>query len=255
MRLSGVVVAQDEERDLPRCLRALAFCDEVVVVDGGSQDGTREVARAAGARVFENRWPGYGAQRQHSLALASGDWLLAVDADEVVDDALREAVIAATRAEGGPDGYLVRVDNRLFGRPLRHGGLSRDLHLRLFRRGKAHYEDRLHAGAIVSGPLGTLPGALVHETYRDLADYLEKQNRYTSAVAREKHARGQRFRPLGAAARLPWGFGRRYLLQAGFLDGWPGFAYAAMSAYYDFLKVAKLADLERVAEAGPAKAP
>ncbi len=244
MRLSGVVVAQDEERDLPRCLAALSFCDEIVVVDGGSRDRTVELARAAGARVVQNPWPGYGAQRQRSLAEARGEWVLAVDADEFVDDALREGVLACVAAPGGPDGHRVRVENRFFGRPLRHGGLGRDLHLRLYRREKARYEDALHAGAVVEGPLGELPGALVHETYRDLDDYLEKQNRYTSAVAREKRARGQRFSPLSAAARLPWGFGRRYLLQAGFLDGWPGFAYAALSAYYDFLKVAKLRDLE-----------
>ena len=250
MRLSGVVVAQDEERDLPRCLEALAFCDELVVVDGGSRDRTVEMARDRGARVVENPWPGYGAQRQRSLAEARGEWVLAVDADEVVDDALRAAVLARVAEPGGPDGYLVRVENRFFGRPLRHGGLGRDLHLRLHRRAKARYEDKLHAGAIVEGALGTLPGALVHETYRDLQDYLEKLNRYTSAVAREKHAAGQRFSPLPAAIRLPWGFGRRYVLQAGFLDGWPGFAYAALSAYYDFLKVAKLHDLERAEREG-----
>ncbi len=247
-KLSGVVVAQDEEADLPGCLEALRFCDELVVIDGGSRDGTREVARSFGARVIENPWPGYGAQRQRSLAEAQGEWVLAVDADEIVDEALRAAVLSSIAAPGGADGFQVRVENRFFGRALRHGGLGRDYHLRLYRRAKARYADKLHAGAIVTGSIGKLPGALLHQTYRDLQDYLLKLNHYTSEVAREKHAAGQRFSPWAAALRLPWGFGRRYLWQAGFLDGWPGFAYAALSAYYDFLKLAKLYDLERAEE-------
>ena len=251
VRLSGVVVAQDEAHDLPECLERLAFCDEIVVVDGGSHDRTVEIARAAGARVFERPWPGYGAQRQRSLGLARGEWILAVDADERVEPELRAAVLDAVKLEGGPSGYRVRVQNELFGRPLRHGGVGRDYHVRLYRREAANYEDRLHAGAQVEGAVGTLPGALLHPTYADLEDYLGKLNRYTSALARERHARGARFSPTRAALRLPWGFGKRYLMQLGFLDGYPGFAYAALSAYYDFLKLAKLRDVAEAAGQEP----
>jgi glycosyltransferase involved in cell wall biosynthesis len=244
IRLSGVVLAQDEEQDLPRCLAALSFCDEIVVIDGGSRDRTADVARSAGARVVAHAWPGYGAQRQFSLGEAQGEFVLAVDADEVVDDELRGAVVQALADPAPRAGYRVRVANQFMGRELRFGGLGHDYHTRLFRREGASYPDQLHAGVRVAGPLGRLPGALRHQSYRDLSDYLAKTNRYTSALARERYARGARFSAAGAALRLPWGFFKRYLLQLGVLDGYPGFAHAGLSAFYDFLKVAKLRELE-----------
>jgi glycosyltransferase involved in cell wall biosynthesis len=246
IRLTGVVLAQDEERDLPGCLAALSFCDELLVIDGGSRDQTVEVARRAGARVVQNPWPGYGAQRQFSLGKARGDYVLAVDADEVADDALRAGIAQALAVPAPLAGYDVRVANHFQGRELRFGGLRRDYHTRLFRRKGATYPDQLHAGVRVDGPIGRLPGALRHESYRDLSEYLTKTDRYTSALARERHARGDRFCALRSAIRLPWGFAKRYLLQLGFLDGYPGFAHAALSAYYDFLKVAKLREIESV---------
>jgi len=245
IRLSGVVLAQDEEQDLPRCLAALSFCDETLVIDGGSRDRTIELARDAGARVVQHPWPGYGAQRQFSLGEARGEFVLAVDADEMVDEELRAAVQQVMADPAPLAGYRVRVANRFMGRELRHGGLRRDYHTRLFRRDAASYPDQLHAGARVAGPIGRLPGSLRHESYRDIADYIDKTNRYTSALAQERFARGQHAGPLRAAARIPWGFFKRYLLQLGFLDGYPGFAHAMLSAYYDFLKLAKLSELER----------
>jgi glycosyltransferase involved in cell wall biosynthesis len=246
VKLSGVVIAEDEERDLPACLASLAFCDEVVVVDGGSRDRTVELARAAGARVVEHAWPGYGAQRTFALEQATGDYALFVDADERVDVELAKAVRAALAHPTPPAGGEVLVKNFLYGRPLRFGGCGGDWHLRLVRRSAAHVRAaEIHEGLEVEGPVVRLAGALEHHSYADLADYLGKSNEYTTLLAKQRLERGDRFSPLGAALRLPWGFGKRYLLQLGFLDGWPGFAHAALSAYYDFLKVAKLKDLQR----------
>jgi glycosyltransferase involved in cell wall biosynthesis len=244
IRLTALVLAQDEEEDLPACLAALSFCDERLVIDGGSRDRTVELARGAGARVVANPWPGHGAQYQFGLGQAQGEYVLVVDADEVVDAALAAAIPRALAEPSPRVGYRIRMANHFQGRELRFGGLGRDFHTRLFRREGASYPDRIHSGVRLDGPLGTLPGALQHRSYRDLSEYLTKTNRYTSASAAERHARGERFHPVRAAVRLPWGFFRRYVLQLGFLDGYPGFAHAALSASYDFLKVAKLRDLE-----------
>jgi glycosyltransferase involved in cell wall biosynthesis len=251
VKLSGVVIAQDEERDLPACLSSLAFCDEVVVVDGGSRDRTVELARAAGAKVVEHAWPGYGAQRAFALGQAQGDHVLFVDADERVDTELAKSIQAAVASSAGSAGGEVLVKNFLYGHQLRFGGCGGDWHLRLVRRSAARVrEAEIHEGLEVDGPVVRLAGALEHHSYQDLTDYLGKSNEYTSLLAKQRLERGDRFSPLGAALRLPWGFGKRYILQLGFLDGWPGFAHAALSAYYDFLKVAKLKDLQ-LPPAGP----
>jgi len=245
MRLSGVVIAQDEARDLPRCLRSLAFCDEVVVVDGGSRDRTVDVAEAAGARVIPNPWPGYAPQRRFALAQAKGDYVLVADADEWVSDELRGDIERALGQAKPLDGYELRVQNRFFGRWLRFGGKGHDYHLRLFRREAGSYpERRVHEGAVVAGRAGRLRGPLCHDSYADLSDYLAKLDRYTTLSAEERLARGDRFSPLVAAVRLPFGFLWRYLVQLGFLDGWPGLLHAALAAYGDFLKLAKLGELE-----------
>jgi glycosyltransferase involved in cell wall biosynthesis len=243
-RLSVTIIACDEEPDLPACLASVAFADEIVVVDSGSRDRTREVARAAGARVLERPFDGFAAQKQFALEQATGDWVLNLDADERCSEELA-AALGPAMAQEGVDGYQVRFQTWLFGRRARFGGLARERHLRLFRRAGSRYPPRaVHEGVEVAGEVRALEAPIRHYTYRSLAEYLEKINRYTSAAARERYAAGRRF-SRWSALRAPWGFFRRYLLQLGFLDGWAGLVFAAMGGLYDFLKEAKLADLER----------
>ncbi len=250
-RLSVTIIARDEERDLPDCLASVAFADEVVVVvDSGTRDRTREVARAAGARVLERPFDGFSSQKQFALEQAAGDWVLNLDADERCSGAL-QAALAAAMAEEGVDGYEVRFWTWLFGRRARFGGLSRERHLRLFRRSEARYPARaVHEGVEVRGAVRVLDAPILHYTYRSLEEYVDKINRYTSAAARDRFAAGRRFSPL-SPLRAPWGFFRRYVLQLGFLDGYAGLVFAAMSGLYDFLKHAKLGDIERERAALP----
>jgi glycosyltransferase involved in cell wall biosynthesis len=260
MKLTGLVIATDEERDLPACLESLAFCDELVVIDGGSTDGTVDAALDAGARVIANPWPGYAAQRRFGLAAARGEWVLAVDADERVDDELRRAVGGALASEAATQaaGFRVRVRAWLFGRPLRFGGMGHDDHLRLFRRAQVKIEAHaVHERFAVDGPTRLLPGTLIHRSFASLTEAALKAERYSSLAAREQFNGGRRMSRAVAALRLPWAFLRRYLLFLGFLDGYPGFVNAALLAYADFLKGAKLRELvearagEQAASGGP----
>jgi glycosyltransferase involved in cell wall biosynthesis len=254
MKLTGLVIATDEERDLPRCLEALSFCDERLVIDGGSSDRTVEVARAAGARVAINPWPGYAAQRRFGLEASEGEWVLAVDADEVVDARLREAILKEIHAPGSgrPAGFRVRVQAHLAGRRLRFGGVGHDDHLRLLRRDRAAVVSRaVHEFFAVDGEQPLLPGALIHHSFADLSEALQKADRYSTLAAGERFAKGQRISRPVAALRLPWSFLRRYVLFLGFLDGYAGFVHAALQAHVDFLKGAKLRELmEREPAAG-----
>lgn len=227
--LSAVIIARDEADRIEAAVRSVAFADEVLVLDSGSTDATVARAEAAGARVVRTDWPGFVAQKNRGLALASGDWVLSIDADEVVDDTLRAAVIAALAAPAA-DGFVVRRRTIWLGHRLRHGFAWPDPRLRLVRKAVARWggvdpHDRLD----VTGRLGELPGELVHTPYRDLGEHLATIDRYTALDARAGSW-------LDVLVRPPWHFFRAYVLKLGVLDGVPGLVFAALGALYVLLK-------------------
>ncbi len=243
MKLTGLVIATDEERDLPACLESLSFCDELLVIDGGSRDATVQLALDAGARVLVNPWPGYAAQRRFGLAASRGDWVMAIDADERVDGRLREAILAAVNRPQASEvgGFRVRVQAWFGGKRLRFGGLGHDDHLRLLRRDRAQVvEHAVHELLAVEGPSALLPGALIHRSFADLSEAVQKADRYSTLAVSEQFPAGRRLSRWLAALRLPWSFLRRYVFFLGVLDGYAGFVSAALLAYTDFLKGAKL---------------
>ena len=167
-RLSAIIIAKNEARNIGACLDSLAFCDERIVVDGESDDGTPEIARAKGARVVTAAWHGFGAQKNLALSLASGDWVLSIDADERVSPALARAIEDAAGRDG-VDGYEIPRRSSFLGREMRHSGWSPDFVLRLFRRGRARFSDDLvHERVICEGEVGRRIRAIVAE--RDLLD-------------------------------------------------------------------------------------
>jgi glycosyltransferase involved in cell wall biosynthesis len=242
-RLSVIVIAWDEERDLPDCLASVKFADEIVVVDAESTDRTRELAQAAGAKVVVRPWPGHAAQKAFALSQASGDWVLSLDADERCSEEL-QAAIPELLAASGVDGYLVRFHTWAFGRRQRFGGRWSERHLRLFRRERASFPAReIHESAEVQGQLAKVDAPILHHTVRTLDELVEKLNRYSTLGAIERSKKGKRFSYL-SLLRAPWGFFKRYVLWLGVLDGWDGLVQAWLGATYDFLKYAKLRDLE-----------
>jgi glycosyltransferase involved in cell wall biosynthesis len=243
VRISAVIIAKDEAKRIEACVRSVAFCDEVLVLDSGSTDGTQALARAAGARVVETDWPGYIPQKNRAADAAANDWVLSVDADERVDDDLRRAV-EAVRGQEAPTAAGFEVKRRPFylGRWIRHGGWYPEWRARLFDRRRARWGGvEPHDHLRVDGPVERIrAGDLEHYTYDSIADHVRQIDRFTTIAARERVERGVR-RSLGAIVfRPPWAFFRRYVLQAGFLDGRAGFVIATLAAYYVFLKWAKV---------------
>lgn len=242
--LSVCIITLDEEDNLPRCLASVqGLAAQVVVVDSGSRDRTREIARQAGAEVVERAFTGHVDQKQFALERARGEWVLCLDADEWLDDALRAAVQAVVERGAPPevDGFELDRRSLYLGAWIEHCGWAPEWRLRLVRLGRARWggmdpHDRLE----VSGRVQRLAGRLGHRPYRSLADHVAKVNRYTDIMAARRHAAGLR-PPAGALLlRPPARFLRMYLLRAGFLDGWRGLVVSAMGAYYVFLKYAKL---------------
>ncbi|MEN9785746.1 MAG: hypothetical protein RLZZ299_1010 [Pseudomonadota bacterium] len=233
---SAVIIARDEADRIGAALRSVAFCDECVVLDSGSSDATCEVAEGLGARVVRTDWPGYAAQKQRGLLAARGDWILSLDADEVVDSSLARAIEQATAPGTAPCAWALRRQERWLGRPMRGGHWRprprvRLVHRTLVAEGRARWsgEDPHDRLQVDDGVRGVLPGLLHHDPYRTLAEHLATVDRYTRLQAR----RGM---PWDLAFRPAWHFLRGYVGYGGFRDGAAGLAVAGIGALHVLLK-------------------
>jgi glycosyltransferase involved in cell wall biosynthesis len=259
--VTTIIAALDEELHIRRAIASAAGLGPVVVVDGGSTDRTLELAESAGATVLEHAWQGYAAQKNWALdnvGLAS-EWVLSLDADEVVTPALRAEIEAAMRNGGGVAGYWLPRRNIFLGRVLRHAWWYPDYQLRLFRAGCGRYEDRLvHEHVAVTGETGFLREPLLHENLKGIDAFVQRQLRYAGLEAEEmRRARAgltdgrregrflgtwpERRRALKTRVwyRLP---GRpvirflwMYVVKRGFLDGRQGLAYSQLLAFHEAL--------------------
>ena len=227
-RLSATIITKNEARDLPACLASLAFCDEIIVVDSGSTDDTVAIAEAKGCRVLiRTDWIGFGSQKQRALDAATGEWVLSIDADELIPPALA-AEIRAAIAGGKEAGYRINRLSSFLGKPLRHGGWYPDRHLRLARRDAARFTDALvHESLVVQGTVGNLATDMPHQSYSNIDELLDKQRRYAISGAEQRRNRNRSSSVGKAAWRAAWTFFRRYILKRGFLDGSHGFLAAA----------------------------
>ena len=245
VRLSLVVITLNEARTIGRCLDSVSdLADEMLVVDSGSTDSTRELAAARGVRVLEREFDNYGAQKQFALEQARGEWILCLDADEWLDATARDAV-ADLVDEPPPSeicGFRQRMRVCYLGRWLRYGLLSGERKLRLVRWGCARWSpDTVHESLrLKSGRLEDLPGNILHEPYRDLSHQLSKINRYTDLIAkRDSHLSAYRVW-FGVLMEPPLVFLHAYVLRMGFLDNRQGFLAAATHAFYFFVRYAKI---------------
>lgn len=242
--LSVVVITKNEEPVLGRCLASANFADQLVVLDSGSTDRTLDVARTHDAEVSINTdWQGFGRQKNRAVQLARCDWVLVLDADEYLSEALREQIRAIVSGATQPRhvAYAMPRRSSFCGQFMRGNGWYPDRVTRLFQRGSAQFSNDLaHERLIVQGATGRLSGDLMHESYVSLEELLEKLNRYSSARAQDLHSQGRRSGLLRALGHGLWAFLRSYLLRRGFLDGRLGLVLAisiAEGTYYRHLKL------------------
>lgn len=238
--LSAVIITLNAASQLKDCLKSVAFCDEIVVVDSGSTDGTQAVAEKYGARVVTSEWRGFGPQKQFAIEQAAYDWVLCIDADERVTGELRTSIESALAAPGSR-AYRFPRCNRFMGRYLRHGEGYPDWSLRLFDRRHGRWsEDPVHERVIADGAVGTLAGDLMHDSAETLDSYLAKQNRYTTLAAKEALARGKTANAAHVVLSPLLRFLKFYILRRGFLDGVPGLVHILIGCGNSFAKYAKI---------------
>ena len=242
--LSVIIAAKNEGRQIAACVHSASFADEILVLDSGSTDDTAAQAKGAGATVHLTDWPGYGPQQQRGIGLAKCDWILSLDADEVVTDSLQREILAAISGANSAanfDGYRLPRHSSFCGTFIEHGGWRPDYTLRLVRRQKAGFTDHfLHAHMTVAGAVADLQSPIVHYSYKDLDDVLEKLNRYSRGAALDLQTRGGSSTLGKAVLKGLWSFIRTYFFRQGFRDGRMGLAlaiYNSHATYYKYLRL------------------
>ena len=245
-RLTVTIIAWNEEERLRACLESVAWADEIVVIDAESTDKTAALAREFTDRVWVRPWPGFAVQKNFAIEQATGEWILSLDADERVTPELACRIQEIVAAGGPAAGYSVPRKNLFWGAWVRHGGLYPDYQLRLFRRGAGRFaEDAVHESVTVDGRVETLAEALLHQSYRDLEDFVRRSNRYSTLAARDWIRRGRRVSVPALVMKPLARFFSMYIVKRGFLDGWRGLVLAVLYAEYVFLRMAKAWEARR----------
>lgn len=248
VKISAVLITFNEERNISYAIRSVSWADEIIVVDSESTDRTRELAEELGARVLINPWPGFSTQKQLAVDHASNDWILSLDADERVSDALRKEIDNIRNKGATADGYRVPRLSYYMGRAIKHGGWYPDLQLRLFDRRKGSWNGAVVHESVKMNDVAKverLRGDIIHYSVDGPAQHARMiEERYAPLGAQKMCDEGRRTSTLNAAFASWFAFLRAFILKLGFLDGLPGFWIAYFAAYHAFMKHMILIDLQ-----------
>lgn len=240
MRLSGVILAKNEETSIANCIQSLSFCSEIVVIDDYSDDSTNQIAMGLGCRVYKRKLnSNYASQRNFALRKTKSDWILFVDADEIVSVKLNIEVGKAILSEDFSGYYIRRLD--IFkGKLLRHGEVGNTKIVRLARKNLGNWVRRVHEIWKIDGKVGTLREALIHNPHPDVNSFLEKTDRYSTLHAKANHEE-QKEANIPKVVVYPFlKFIYNYVFLRGFLDGVRGLVYATLMSFHSFLSWSKL---------------
>jgi glycosyltransferase involved in cell wall biosynthesis len=240
VKISATIITENEERNIARAVESLRCCDEIVVVDSGSTDRTIEISEKLGARVVESPWKGYAAQKNYASEQAANDWVLSIDADESLSEALEAEIWHIKKAGPTYDAYTMPRLAQYLGKWILHSGWYPDRKVRLFDRRKAKWVGQyVHESVVVQGSVGHLESNLLHFTCNSLSEHLKTMDRYTTLAAAQLVDQKVRIGYKHLLLDPAWTFFRTYVVQRGYLDGVEGLCIAHMAALYNFVKFAK----------------
>lgn len=240
MKISAAIITYNEQSNIARAIESLRCCDEVVVVDSGSVDRTVEIATELGARVIEHPWEGFAIQKNVATKEATHDWVLCIDADESLSEALEAEIWQLKKCGPSFDAYTVPRLAQYLGRWILHSGWYPDRKIRLYNRSKSTWVGSyVHETVKVNGSVGRLEANLLHYTCDSLVQHLETMNRYTTLAAQQLVAERVDIGWRHLLFDPPWTFLKTYFVKRGFLDGTEGLAIAYMASLYNFVKYAK----------------
>jgi glycosyltransferase involved in cell wall biosynthesis len=238
--LSTVIITCNEENNLRKSLPKLSWCNEIIIVDSGSTDNTLEVCKQFGCRIYTRPFNGYGAQKQFAVSLASNQWVLCLDADEVLSDALVEEIKEEMKSPSAA-GYLIPMTFVFMGKEFRYGKESWRYFLRLFNKELGNFDDRkVHEKIRVEGELKKFRNNIFHYSYRSITHYFNKFNKYSSYGAEIAYHQGETRSLLMVILAIPLNFIKYYIIELNILNGTSGFYWSAFNAFYHFVKYIKI---------------
>lgn len=238
-KISAILIVQNEEENLPHALKSIEWVDEIIVVDSGSTDKTIEIAHSFDAKIFYNEFKGFGEQKQFALSKTSNNWVLSLDADEVVSDELKNEIINLPNTIN--DTFMIPRKNIFLGKVLKYGTGATEYIVRLFNKNECQFSDDLVHEYIVTDTTKTkLKSPIIHRPYRNLSHYISKLNNYTSLMADKYYKKGKHITPLLALIKGMFAFVNSLILKKGLLDGNQGVIWAFLHSIYTTLKYLKL---------------
>lgn len=244
--ISTIIITKNEEQQIRSCIEAVLWTDEIVVLDCGSSDNTKNICRefAPKVKLYETDWPGFGKQKNRALDLATSDWILSIDADEIVPTELKNEMLLAVKCDSYV-AYQIPLQNHFLNRQIKYC-FKKDLHIRLAKKGFCKFSDEIvHEKIIINGRIGRLQEKLNHFSYANLEELIDKINSYSTLGSLKLYQSQKKTSFVQALAYASWRFIKIYFINLGFLDGLPGFIMACSNFEGTFYKYVKLLEKNR----------
>ncbi len=243
---SVTIITKNEAINIEDAIKSVIDFDEIIVVDAFSDDATIEICNKYPVKIYQNKWPGFSAQKQFAMDRATNKWALSLDADERITPELK-AEIREAITNDRYSGYYIPRKNFFLGKWIRHSGWWPDYTLKLFKKDVSRFDDReVHEKVIVNGDTAKLKNPMEHYSYRDISDFIKKMDNYSILAAREITARGKS-KPIlifDMLSRPAFVFIKMFFLQKGIFDGRYGFYLAILYSFYTFLKYARALEMK-----------
>jgi len=231
-KLTAVVITHNEEENIGRCLKSVReLVDEIVVVDSGSTDKTIEIAKKFGAKIYSRKFDNFAGQRNYSIEKANGEWIISLDADEVVTKALAKEIKNSIQ-DTQYLAFFIPRRNIIFGKEIKHARWSPDKHIWLFKKSKAKFVGKIHEEVKVNGNVGDLINSKIHYSHKNVGEFLAMLTNYTEFEAEKLVKSGKKFEIVKMLYFAKRSFIGRYFYKRGFLDGWQGFTLSYLRAVY-----------------------
>jgi glycosyltransferase involved in cell wall biosynthesis len=241
LKVSAVIITYNEERLIRETLSKLHWCNEIVIVDSFSTDNTVEICKQAGCRIFSRHFDGYGSQKQFAVSKATNDWILCIDADEVLTDELVLEISSLTETDTGYAAFSIPMNLVFLNKEFRYGKESGRHFLRMFNKQRGGFtSDKVHEGIHVTGPVKKMRHLIRHYSYSSLDQYLEKMNRYSSISAELAYKKGRKMSAWAVFFSIPLNFVKYYFIERNILNGAKGFYWSALCSFYTFSKYVKI---------------
>lgn len=240
MSITAIIPCYNEEKVIERALKSVQFCDEILVVDSFSTDGTLDIARQYNARIIQREYEYSASQKNWAIPQAKHPWVVLLDADEWMGKPLQKEITDTVKSNPPEVAFWMKRTNYFMGKPVRHGGWKGDKVIRLFQRDHCQYQNkRVHAEIVCSGSIGRLNANIEHNTYRGFSAMIRKTDRYTSWAAADR-AKGKHVGWFDFTAKPVFAFFRDYILKSGWRDGKRGFISAAHTGWSKFVREVKI---------------